>query len=635
MQTATNPKTGETVVLVGGEWKPAQRTATNAKGEKAFLVDGQWMSSAKGDPTAADRGQAALGGVNRGIAGIAGLPVDTAENLINLGIAGVGTAATAIGRPDLAPNLIQGSVGGSRSIADAMQRAGIGTTNPRPDDAASRLLHTGGVIAGGSMVPGARPMPTAAAAAGGAIAGEVLGPEWTGVGAMAPAAAQQAVGAARQAIASRTAPNVQTFKEAGTAPTVGQATESSFIRGLENLIAKFPGGVGVMRKFADKQQAELGARARTGVSAEDAGRAIEKGITGEGGFLQRSKDTWSRLDAELAARVPKTSTFSPSNTVQALDDLTRPVTGAEKTTGAMVNSKISEIKANLADDLAANNGVLPFEAMRQLRSRVGSMLDDSLVSGVPNGQLKKLYGALSSDLEGAARQAGAGQAFDRQNNFYRARMDRVESVLDRVIGKGKQPEDIFKSFFPTDPDQAGKVRAVLRSLEPSQRQVVTEAVVNRLGRALPSKQDEAGVQFSSETFLTNWNKLSPGAKAQLFPNHSMRGQIDAIAKVSNNLREGSKTFSNPSGTAGVAAPYGLGAMAATGNVLPAAGMIVTANLGGKMLTSQTVVEWLARAPNIRPENMAPHLARLGVIYNETKDDALKAELAKYMDSLQQ
>lgn len=41
-QTATNPQTGETVALIGGEWKPVSQTATNAAGAKAYLVGNKW-----------------------------------------------------------------------------------------------------------------------------------------------------------------------------------------------------------------------------------------------------------------------------------------------------------------------------------------------------------------------------------------------------------------------------------------------------------------------------------------------------------------------------------------------------------------------------------------------------------------
>ena len=44
MQTATNPDTGEKVVLIGSEWKPFTQSATNPQGVKAFLVNNQWLS---------------------------------------------------------------------------------------------------------------------------------------------------------------------------------------------------------------------------------------------------------------------------------------------------------------------------------------------------------------------------------------------------------------------------------------------------------------------------------------------------------------------------------------------------------------------------------------------------------------
>ena len=49
IQTATNPQTGETVALVNGQWVPVGQTATNDQGQKAYLVNNQWMT----DQTAA------------------------------------------------------------------------------------------------------------------------------------------------------------------------------------------------------------------------------------------------------------------------------------------------------------------------------------------------------------------------------------------------------------------------------------------------------------------------------------------------------------------------------------------------------------------------------------------------------
>src|SRR4051812_9469177 len=66
LQTATNPETGETVVLVGNDWQKADKTASNDKGEKAYLVGGKWLtdvsSQSQSKPEATVGGVAAEGG---------------------------------------------------------------------------------------------------------------------------------------------------------------------------------------------------------------------------------------------------------------------------------------------------------------------------------------------------------------------------------------------------------------------------------------------------------------------------------------------------------------------------------------------------------------------------------------------
>lgn len=43
-QTATNPDTGERVILVDNEWKPVEQSATNKQGVKAYKVGGAWLT---------------------------------------------------------------------------------------------------------------------------------------------------------------------------------------------------------------------------------------------------------------------------------------------------------------------------------------------------------------------------------------------------------------------------------------------------------------------------------------------------------------------------------------------------------------------------------------------------------------
>lgn len=571
------------------------------------------------------------------IASTVGLPMDTVQNVINLTRAAQGGVAGAVGATDWMPQLMENIPGGSENIKNMLRRTGqpgLSPDNPNPQD--PNAVRQFNQVSRGGFIPGGA-IPAVAAQ----IAEETLGPEWAGPASLTPAAIAQAGRNVKAAVADpqTVQQNVETAKRAGTTPDVAQATENNFLRGLTNVISRFPGGQGIITKFRENQQEQLGAAARTGVSAEKAGRAIKEGVAAEGGFLDRTKATWQQLDYELSQKVGG-ATLAPSKTVAALDDLTSTSAGAERTTASLVNPRLQKMRDDLAADMAANNGQIPFEALRTLRSRVGAMLDDSLVSGIPNGELKKVYGGISKDLEEAARKAGAGKEFDRQANFYSARQERIENTLDRVLGN-KEYEDIFKGVAPTDVDSVNKVRRVFRSLDPAQRQIVSEAIVNRMGRATPGQQDVTGEKFSSGTFLTNWSRINDSAKAQLFPDEVMRNKVDAIAKMSSEIRDSRTPFANPSGTAQGLTAAGVYSSPfvslSTGSVTPmaiAGSMVAGANIGARMLTNPKVVDWLAKAGKVTTdEQMTAHLGRLAVIYNQTQDQALKNELGEYINSV--
>ena len=51
LQTATNPTTGERVVLVGDQWQPIAQSATNKQGVKAYLVGDKWITDESAKPS--------------------------------------------------------------------------------------------------------------------------------------------------------------------------------------------------------------------------------------------------------------------------------------------------------------------------------------------------------------------------------------------------------------------------------------------------------------------------------------------------------------------------------------------------------------------------------------------------------
>ncbi len=77
MQTATNPDTGEKLILREGEWVPMPKTATNPEtGEKLVLEGGEWKPIKAGSP---------FGGAYAALQGAADLPHNLVRLLTNLG----------------------------------------------------------------------------------------------------------------------------------------------------------------------------------------------------------------------------------------------------------------------------------------------------------------------------------------------------------------------------------------------------------------------------------------------------------------------------------------------------------------------------------------------------------------------
>lgn len=435
------------------------------------------------------------------------------------------------------------------------------------------------------------------------------------IGGLAPGVASSGVasaarGIARGASGDQTARTIADFNALGATPTLGQATGSRFIQGTENLLGGAPTSAGVVNRFAERQAEEIGAglqgiaaNTTRNPSAERAGRAIETGVES---FRNNARATQRALYWDADRYIPDTTPVQLQNTWADIVRMTTPQSGANATTGAMINPRLIQLRDNIAQDVAANGGNLPYGALRSIRSQIGEQISDySMTPDQPTRQLRQLYGALSRDLEAAAASQGpeAERAARRANNYTRALNNRLEQV-QRVIDKNGGPESVFNAAMTGTRDGGTTLRSVMQSLPPDGQRAVTGAVLRRMGLANPGAQDAAGDTFSAQTFLTNWNKVSPEAKRALFDRHgpAYSRDMDRIARVAENIRDGSRVLANPSGTANRAAAITYGASLAgalaTGQAQVAGGLAlsgVAANLLARSLTNPRVVRWFAQA----------------------------------------
>lgn len=425
----------------------------------------------------------------------------------------------------------------------------------------------------------------------------------------------------------RVAENIKTFEEAaGTTPTLGQATQARGLQAAETGLSNVIGGSGLMARRAEAQSKaledsvqKLSQELAPNATGWGAGEAITRGVNA---FKDSVKTTQKQLYGKLDDFIPADTPVSVNRTQEALKALNEGIEGAPNLSQFFRNAKIGNIEramlkdvegatlANVAPGMSSTGvtptaGQLPYQAIQKLRTLVGQEIsENSLTSDVPRSKWRALYGALSDDLGSAAEAAGpqAQQAWNRANQYTRGsmqRLDQLESIVNR-----EAPERVFKAATSGLSDGGTQIHRLMKSMPEENRREVAAAVLQRLGRARNSSQNEMGDAFSSETFLTNLAAMSGPARMALFANSGfpgLRQKIETMGKMAANRREGSQVFANSSGTARQAGMIGwaaaLGSAIATGNPAGISLAIATplaARSGAALATSPGVVRFAAK-----------------------------------------
>lgn len=573
-----------------------------------------------------------------GLTGLSTLGTNSAIKGINalfgtdIPLADVNATLSAIGlpEPENATERVAQDAAGAMAGAGGVAKAAQALVNPMVNSLGQRIA---GVLASS---PGVQ---VASGATGGGSAGLAreggagpIGQLVAGLaGGLGPAlASASGAGLLRGAVRGgeagrqRVAETLDEFARAGTTPTVGQATGRPVLQGMETVLSQSPGSAGVMARKAASQTDEIAGavqqivgRLAPRAGAVEAGESIGTGLEGfKAGVKNLQGQLYNRLDDYL----PPSTPITVSRTKEALAALNADIDGAPALSAMFKNGKIQGVERALASDLntsttaygaqaARKTSTLPYESIKKLRTLVGKEIDNAtFVSDVPRDKWKALYAALSDDLGDAAQKAGpdAYGAWKWANKFSKDQLGRLDD-LAAVAGKDT-PEKIFNAAMMGTADGDTILQRVVSALPKTNRRDLAAAVVKRMGRATAGNQNDAGDAFSTNTFLTNWNKLSPEARSTLFGRLGEAGLTDELmnlAKVSSNIRDGSRYLANPSGTAPAAARQamlGAGALAAATGQWPALGLMTAGAAGtnalGRAMTRPGTVEWLSRSTTL-------------------------------------
>lgn len=586
-----------------------------------------------------DKPSAIATGFNRGLASLVGLPVDTLANIRDLGKAAIGAPYTAI--TGQTPEWLQignraKDVGSGAYLTNKLPSALTKTFNP--DYEGGYWQAAGGGLAG-IINPNSRAqllnqgLLGVSSALAGKSAIDATGNQALGITAsLLPGGLQQAATLGtkfavrggedgRKAMAQR----VTDLEAAGvTSPTMGLASGNRFIGGLENILSATPGAVGIMRNSRQGILDELQATVNKAADTASTNRgSLESGVgiqAGLKGFKTDFKGTQKDLYGKLDGFIKNQDEVGIISTMGALQRLNADIPSMPNLSKQFKNSRMVGIEDALKSDMAATDIAaartgIPYEAAKKLRTLVGGEIENSnFLSDIPRDKWKAVYGSLSGDIESLAATKGpqALQASNRANDYTRsgiARMERTAPFADLSA-----PESAYKLLSNTLNENVSTFQAVKKSLPEGARGQVAGTVIERLGKATNANQNANGEAWSPETFLTNWNKITPKGKSELlsgFPNSAQVSKdIEAVANTTAMMRDSSKLWANPSGTAanaGARATLGAiglgGAGAAVGMLNPliplGAGVsVLGANRAAAALTNKNNINAMMRPNHI-------------------------------------
>lgn len=465
--------------------------------------------------------------------------------------------------------------------------------------------------------------------------------------------AKKLVGAARNRLAGEAPEVVMRSFQRANIPIEGAGSyinASRPVQGLQNALTMLPTSARTMGDAIDTTLQAMGRyaddvahMAGTPGTLQQTGEIVKEGAKSAGKRLSNRMDTLQRRVWDAVGK----DTMVPIQNVRSLVETLQGELSRAPESLSYLKPAIAEGKKLIAD--AGEAGSVPFDVLRKFRTHVGKLTERPDISGYvggASGQVNRLYGALSDDLNAAADAAGGGarQSLDLFNRYARIQLSGNKPFLDKI--DAKFPEEIIGNLISGGKRGATQIRQLRNNLLPNEWDDVAATVIHRMGQATPGAQTAAGDAFSPATFLTNWNRMSQEARQALFGGKryaELRPALDRLARISASAKDAAK-MANASGTGQTnfymnIAQGSLPVMGYAAGGVEGAAVGMAASYGGpyglaKLMTNPKFVRWLSRGMQIEPTNygsMAAHLGRLSLVAKTEGD--IKGEIRQFLESM--
>jgi hypothetical protein len=544
-------------------------------------------------------------------------------------------------------------------IADARQQLGYGGTAIEFVSGAASAAPTAALA---TLTPKAAAV---AAGKGGAVGGALAGfgsGEGTNqsvVGLGIGGAAGGALGRYAPAVVDKVLPRRLRAPQ-GMAPDVADAAKAEGVDLIRPMVdPSSRSDYGALESNVYSQPIIRGAAARVRGQVEDrvsqlapGGAALEPNAAGDviqsagNRFITRSRNIKNRL-YDRAENLGGTSAVKTQEAQSQIDQELAQLSEAPETNAAEIGF-MEKLKSDLSQPQTVGS-------IRRIRTSLrGQINQANLTATSAEARAMRVLDAAKNDIQRDAPPAAAS-AYARADAFNRERQTHIDTVLRDFLGKRDQPLDSEKAFSRlkslASPGGGGRrLAAVMRNLEPDERQDIAATIAQSLGRRSPDEP------FSTALFVSQTSKLSPAARRTIFGPDGAQS-IENLRLLSRKLEEAEKDINRSrsatvlerqgirsAARAFIAGIAGIGAQAATGDLrvgiagagVAAGAMGVNATrrvLSARAMVNPRVSRWLAESADASTPAQAKEAARkLGVII--AREPAIAHELRPIYDMLE-
>lgn len=383
---------------------------------------------------------------------------------------------------------------------------------------------------------------------------------------------------------------------------------------------------GQMASAADRVARGQGDNISTDVAGQNVRNAAER-------YTKQTSERGSRL-YDRAFELSKGVKIKPLRTIAALDN---EIARMQQNPDPAAAGSLRELTA-FRDSIA---GGVSVQGLRDARTSLSQgVYDGKLRSGADQARYKAILNNVAGDISDGLKEAGREEAanlFGRADEFWKGRVEHIDQVLQPILGRDKGGEQIVQTLETmARGGQGGNARLgrLLANMDEKEAGQVRATIVDRLGKAAPGQQNAEGSAFSASTFLTNWNKMTPQAKASLFQDKGLRRDLNDIATLAESMKA-SQQMANHSNTG--AAVYGnMGAGVILTMAHPAAAIFGAGAqfATGRLMASPGFARILARTAKMPPETANRKLTeQLGILAG--REPLLAADARALQQHLQQ